>query len=91
MLLVADPDCGYWLLVNFDTIQGGTTMTRRTVFLLLSAALLSLLFSVADAQAQEAYGRQWGHSYSTQDWNRMYHYPYVYYPQKFLGKGLLPQ
>ena len=32
-----------------------------------------------------AYGRQWGHSYSTQDWNRLYHYPYVYYPQNFWG------
>jgi hypothetical protein len=61
-------------------------MTRRTIFLLLSAALMWFLFSAVDAQAQEAYGRQWGHSYSTQDWNRMYHYPYVYYPQNFWGK-----
>ncbi|MDD4789198.1 MAG: calmodulin-binding protein, partial [Pirellulales bacterium] len=28
-------------------------------------------------------GRQWGRTYSTQDWNRFYHYPYVYYPQNF--------
>jgi hypothetical protein len=61
-------------------------MIRRTLFALLSAAMLSFLFTAADAQAQEAYGRQWGQSYSTQDWNRMYHYPYVYYPQNFWGK-----
>ena len=61
-------------------------MIRRTMYVLLSAALLSFIFSAADAQAQEAYGRQWGHSYSTQDWNRMYHYPYVYYPQNFWGR-----
>jgi hypothetical protein len=61
-------------------------MIRRTIFLLLSAALLAFLFTAADAQAQEAYGRQWAHGYSTQDWNRLYHYPYVYYPQNFWGR-----
>jgi hypothetical protein len=35
--------------------------------------------------APQAYGRQWANSYSTQDWNRFYHYPYVYYPQNFYG------
>jgi hypothetical protein len=60
-------------------------MTRQTV--LIVACLLGL-FALADApqaQAQQAYGRQWGYSYSTQDWNRFYHYPYVYYPQNFYG------
>ena len=66
-------------------------MIRRTMFVLLSAALLLSVFSVADAQAQQAFDRQWGHSYSTQDWNRMYHYPYVYYPQNFWGTRLLSQ
>jgi hypothetical protein len=37
------------------------------------------------AQAQEAYGRQYTHTYSSQDWDRFYHYPYVYYPQNFWG------
>ena len=32
-----------------------------------------------------AYGRQWVHTYGTQDWQRFYHYPYVYYPQNFWG------
>lgn len=39
----------------------------------------------ARAQAQQAFGRQWGRTYNTQDWQRFYHYPYVYYPQNFWG------
>ena len=58
-------------------------MIRRTILVLLSAAAIVALISVADAQAQQAFGRQWGRTYSTQDWNRFYHYPYVYYPQNF--------
>ena len=65
-------------------------MTRWTLRTLLSAALLSSIFSVATAQdpaqGQQAFGRQWGNSYSSQDWNRMYHYPYVYYPQNYYGQ-----
>ena len=60
-------------------------MIRRIICVLFCVAVVVFVLSVADAQAQEAYGRQWGHSYSTQDWNRMYHYPYVYYPQNFWG------
>jgi hypothetical protein len=60
-------------------------MIRRTAFVLLCAAVVSLLLGVSDAQAQQAFGRQWGQSYSTQDWNRLYHYPYVFYPQNFWG------
>jgi hypothetical protein len=55
------------------------------MFVLLSAAVVWAVFCVAAVQAQEAFDRQWGHAYSTQDWNRMYHYPYVYYPQNFWG------
>lgn len=33
-----------------------------------------------------AFGRSWG-SLSPQDWERFYHYPYVYYPQNFWGNG----
>ncbi len=63
-------------------------MVRRMLLALCCAAGLSVLVS-AEAQAQQpmtgqqAFGRQWGGSYSTQDWNRLYHYPYVYYPQNF--------
>ena len=58
-------------------------MIRRTVFVLLCAAAVVAILSASDAQAQQAFGRQWGRTYSTQDWNRFYHYPYVYYPQNF--------
>jgi len=60
-------------------------MIRRTMLVLLCAAAILALISVSQVQAQQAYGRQWGQSYNTQDWNRFYHYPYVYYPQNFWG------
>ncbi|MBN2474583.1 MAG: calmodulin-binding protein [Pirellulales bacterium] len=60
-------------------------MIRRTVMVLLCAAAVLTMLSVVEAQAQQAYGRQWGRSYSTQDWNRLYYYPYVFYPQNFWG------
>lgn len=34
---------------------------------------------------QPAYGQQWGGGNRSVDWNRFYHYPYVYYPQNFYG------
>lgn len=58
-------------------------MIRRTILALLGVGAIVALLSVSEAQAQQAYGRQWGRTYSTQDWNRFYHYPYVYYPQNF--------
>ena|SRR3972149_10457658 len=60
-------------------------MIRRIFLVLLFAATSLVFLGISEAQAQQAFGRQWGHSYSTQDWNRMYHYPYVYYPQNFWG------
>jgi hypothetical protein len=60
-------------------------MIRRTLFVLLTAAAVGAFVSACEAQDQQAFGRQWGQTYSTQDWNRFYHYPYVYYPQNFWG------
>jgi hypothetical protein len=60
-------------------------MIRRMIAVLLVAAALVAVFSASEAAAQQAYSRQWGQSYNTQDWNRFYHYPYVYYPQNFWG------
>ncbi len=56
-------------------------------FLLALAAVAALSFAMSNsAQAQErAYGKTWGGAYSNTDWNRFYHYPYVYYPQNFWG------
>ena len=52
-------------------------MIRRTMFVLLCAAFVLVVLGVADVQAQQAFDRQWGRTYTTQDWNRMYHYPYA--------------
>ena len=57
-------------------------MMRRTLFALACAMVLGGR-SAGVASAEQAYGRQWARSYSTQDWNRFYHYPYVYYPQNY--------
>jgi len=58
-------------------------MFRRTLLVLTCAVGLWAAMPGKDAQAQQAFGRQWGHSYNTRDWNRFYHYPYVFYPQNF--------
>ena len=60
-------------------------MLRRMVFGLV-LALGALALSSHEAQAQDrAYGRVWGSAYGSYDWERFYHYPYVYYPQNFWG------
>ena len=59
-------------------------MIRRLLLATLCACCLSVLFSVKQANAEEhAYGRVWGGRMTTSDWERFYHYPYVYYPQNF--------
>jgi len=60
-------------------------MIRRTFLVLSCMAALLAVIGVTEARAQQAFGLQWGRSYTTQDWNRFYHYPYVYYPQNFWG------
>ena len=59
-------------------------MIRR---MLLAAAAMVLLGGLASsASAQErAYSRVWGGQYGRTDWERFYHYPYVWYPQNFWG------
>ncbi len=61
-------------------------MIRRVFMVVLCAAAISITMSATEAQAEQgAYGRVWGNAYGSQDWNRFYHYPYVYYPQNFMG------
>ena len=62
-------------------------MIRRTLLSLICAFVLgaSLSPSIADAEAQRAFGRAWGYTYKTQDWERFYHYPYVTYPHNYWG------
>lgn len=59
-------------------------MFRRLVMALVCAATLASLAGVAKADPR-AYGRVWGGAASNRDYERFYHYPYVYYPQNFWG------
>jgi hypothetical protein len=62
-------------------------MTRRLLLVLCCVmVLVGLVLTAGEASAQQAYGRQWNAAYHTQDWNRLYHYPYVWYPQNFWGE-----
>jgi hypothetical protein len=70
------------LTQSFQSLRG-EFMIRRTMLALCCAAGVSAATAATDAHAQQAFGRQWGRSYNTQDWERFYHYPYVYYPQNF--------
>ena len=59
-------------------------MLRR--MLLTVAALLLVAGLASSASAQErAFSRVWGSQYGRTDWERFYHYPYVWYPQNFWG------
>jgi len=60
-------------------------MIRRIVFAACVAVAFGCLGSGNRAEAQNAYGQAWGGTYTSQDWNRFYHYPYVFYPQNFWG------
>ena len=64
----------------------GTHMFRRLILALGLGVALSLAGSATEACAQErAYSRVWGGQYGRTDWERFYHYPYVWYPQNFWG------
>ena len=61
-------------------------MIRRCIIAIACGVFLAAFSVSTDAQAGErAFGRVWGNVYSPYDWNRFYHYPYVYYPQNFRG------
>ena len=69
-------------------------MTRH-LFAAGAALALALVALSREAAAQppgpgqQAYGYQWGHSYNNQDWNRLYHYPYVWYGHNFYADGYM--
>jgi hypothetical protein len=82
----AGKECNVPAYPHFSrTSTQGDAMIRRIYFALAAAALLSAVSAADEAQAQQAYGRAWGSTYNTLDWDRFYHYPYVYYPQNFWG------
>src|SRR4029077_493526 len=66
--------------------KGGQSMIRQAILALSCAAGLWCAASAQPGQAQDpAFGRQWGNTYGVQDWERFYHYAFVYYPQNFWG------
>ena len=61
-------------------------MIRRAISGLLAVSMLCICLSASVANAQEqAYGRVWGGAYGKRDYERFYHYPYVFYPHNFWG------
>src|SRR5688500_10103480 len=61
-------------------------MFRRAILALAGAIVLCVALQAEPAAAQDrAFGRVWGGQYGRMDWERFYHYPYVYYPQNFWG------
>lgn len=60
-------------------------MIRRALLALVCLVGATIALS-SDARADErAYNRTWGGQNSRVDWERFYHYPYVWYPQNFWG------
>lgn len=65
--------------------RGEAPMLRR--LLIATAISCTALATAGTATAeQRAFGQAWGGDASSRDWNRFYHYPYVYYPQNFWGQ-----
>jgi hypothetical protein len=61
-------------------------MVRRAILGLLACIVLAIGLTAATAHAdQRAFNRVWGGAYGPRDWERFYHYPYVFYPQNFWG------
>ncbi|HIF31089.1 MAG: calmodulin-binding protein [Pirellulaceae bacterium] len=60
---------------------------RRALLAVAGVVAFVVLLSARSAEAQQprAYGQTWGGAYTSQEWGRFYHYPYVYYPQNFRG------
>lgn len=53
----------------------------------LLIAVLILGWTATPCRAEpRAFGRQWGGIYSNRDWERFYHYPFVYYPHNYWGQ-----
>lgn len=61
-------------------------MRRRRAAALLVIASVIALSPHATHASQRAFGRVWGGHYGIRDWERFYHYPYVFYPQNFWGQ-----
>ena len=73
--------------VNRIGLNWGGVMIRRITFAVLSLMILCLCLTVSTAQANSSRhtGAVWGGAYGNRDYERFYHYPYVFYPQNFWG------
>ncbi len=60
-------------------------MIRRFFLASLLAVAACSMFSTTSVAQERAYGRAWGRGYTQRDWERFYHYPYVFYPHNFWG------
>lgn len=60
-------------------------MIRRLLIVAFIAAAFTVTQRTAFSQQPQAWGQVYGGHYSTHDWERFYHYPYVFYPQNFWG------
>lgn len=60
-------------------------MFRRTILALACAAVTIGCFQSASRADERAFGRVWGGNYQMRDYERFYHYPYVFYPQNYWG------
>ena len=61
-------------------------MLRRLFSVMLLAAALAAATQQECAAQGQAYGQNWGTAYSNQDWDRLYHYPYTFYPHNYWGR-----
>jgi hypothetical protein len=68
-----------------SAFEGEAAMLRQIFIAVVLLASLGVVTQTASAD-QRAYGRTWGGESDFRDWNRFYHYPYVYYPQNFYGQ-----
>lgn len=68
-----------------ELIDWGDILMIRRIFAAAFVAVVLAGVASDRAEAQQAYGRSWGGTASSTDWQRFYHYPYVYYPQNFWG------
>lgn len=60
-------------------------MFRRMIFAMVCAAV-AIGSAQSESRADErAFGRVWGGAYQMRDYERFYHYPYVFYPQNYWG------
>ena len=61
-------------------------MIRRATLALLIGSILCVCLTASAGRADErAFGRVWGGAYGPRDYERFYHYPYVFYPHNYWG------